>query len=242
MKLYIYIDESGTFDKNFEPYFVYGGVIVPGTDTKTLLERQYLSIENNLRMVKYHPLEDAELKAHVLDFRDRKRLFKAIRNSGCIQFGAICNQTQLHDNVFLTKGKKQRYLDWFLKIALKRALESSFASGALTKSEVTKISIYVDEHTSSTEGKYNLEETIDQEFRTGVYQPEFNRYIPPVFSPDFPEIHVSYLDSRYVTLIRAADITENWIYCAQRDELIYPSEISSLRKNIYIFSHPSKPV
>ena len=66
----------------------------------------------------------------------------------------------------------------------------------------------------------------------------FYGFIRPVFDPSFPKIDVSYHDSKLVPMIRAADITANWIYCANRDYEKYPYAFNKLWNNVVIFNHP----
>ena len=47
-----------------------------------------------------------------------------------------------------------------------------------------------------------------------------------------------YLDSRSVTLIRAADITMNWLYCAERDRHSYPFAMRSVESTTVLYHHP----
>ena len=110
--------------------------------------------------------------------------------------------------------------------------------GIASKQDIDQIVVFVDEHSSSTEGKYNLSQSIDEEFRLGMYNPELGTLHDPVFSPSFPKIPVRYLDSRSVTLIRAADITANWIYCAERDRHSYPFAMRSVESTTVLYHHP----
>jgi hypothetical protein len=238
MKLYVYADESGTFDKVHNDLFVYGGVVVPGSETKCEIERKYIAIERSIREAsdKFGPHD--ELKACRLNMRQRKRLYDVIEGSGCQQFGVIINQRNLYDRVFATTGTKQRYLDWALKMGIKRGVLEAIQRAPFTKQDVDSIVVFVDEHSSSTAGKYNLSESIDEEFRVGMYNPEYGLQREPIFSPSFPKIPVRYHDSRSITLIRAADITANWIFCAERDRDSYPQAISDVERLATIYRHP----
>lgn len=99
---------------------------------------------------------------------------------------------------------------------------------------------FVDEHSSSTAGKYNLAESVNEEFRLGIYNPASNSEFPPVFGSSLPQIPVSYLNSASVTLIRAADITANWIYAAVRDEATYPDALAAVKGSgrVVLSCHP----
>ena len=49
MNIYVYSDESGVFDKGHNDYFVFGGLILLGTEDKEKWSRKYSSIEKSLR-------------------------------------------------------------------------------------------------------------------------------------------------------------------------------------------------
>lgn len=238
MKLYVYADESGTFDKEHNDLFVYGGLVVPGKDAKDELERRYLSVERDVREHSDGLGPSDEAKACRLTMRERKRLYRVVEGSACRQFGYIVDQGSLRDSVFATKRTRQRYLDWALKMGVKLCVTSMFRDGTIAKGDVDRLAVYVDEHSSSTAGKYNLEQSIDEEFRTGVYNPESNTEFPPVFGPGFPKVPVGYLNSEKVTLVRAADITANWIYCAERDRAERPDEMARIERTANVHRHP----
>ena len=59
-----------------------------------------------------------------------------------------------------------------------------------------------------------------------------------MFSPDFPQIPVAYVDSEKVPLIRAADVTANWVFRAERDKLTYPFALADVTKRINLLQLP----
>lgn len=237
MKIYAYADESGTFDQVNNDLFVYGGVLVPGKEAKDVIERRYIAVENDIRRYSDTLGADDETKASALTMKERKRLYQVIEASPCYQFGVIVDQSRLRPNVFATKGSKQRYLDWALKMGLKTGVLAMIKDGVVSRERISKISVFVDEHSSSTSGKYNLRDSINEEFRHGMYGPQ-GAFHEPVLSPEFPEIPVSYLDSRKATLIRAADVTANWIYCAERDRAKYPFAMERVSAKVVLYRHP----
>lgn len=62
MNIFVYSDESGVFDKEHNDYFVFGGVILIGSNEKEVWSRKYSSVEKMLRKNKGVP-SDYELKA-----------------------------------------------------------------------------------------------------------------------------------------------------------------------------------
>ena len=175
MKLYVYADESGTFDKAHNDIFVYGGVIVSAQDRKAATDK-YLGLERHIRSGFGGRYGDAELKASVLTMRDRSRVFKAIPNMGCLQFAAIVRQQYLRDSIFQTKYSRQRYLDYALKMAIKGGIRTLFANGLVREEDISGMSVVVDEHSTSTDGRYNLQETINAEFRYGIHNYNWQTY------------------------------------------------------------------
>ena len=237
MKLYVYADESGVFDKAHDDIFVYGGVIVLASRKEDSI-RQYLALERDIRVHSNGKLDGVELKASFLSMKDRSRVFRLIPRYGCWQFATIVDQTRALDSIYVDKKTKQRFLDYALKRAIKHGVCSLFANRVLTKSDVSAINVVVDEHSTSTNGRYNLEESINNEFRFGTYNMTWDQHFPPVFGPDFPPIPVSYVDSAKVPLVRAADVTANWVYRAERDRDTYPAAFESVRNRVSLLMLP----
>lgn len=79
MKLYVYADESGTFDKANNDIFVYAGVLVLGKEALDEAQRRYLSFERKVRRESPN-LAGKELKACRLDPRQKKRAFSVLRS------------------------------------------------------------------------------------------------------------------------------------------------------------------
>ena len=238
-RLYVYFDESGTRDKAHNKYFVYAGILALGKNAKNEIARKQLALERVIRKEQSIPLEN-ELKASILDLKTEKRFIK-LSTEKVVRFAVVVYQDRLHEYIFNTKQDKQCYLDYALKIAIKRALLNCFKCGIYKKDDIAAMDVIVDEHSSSTNGKYNLVQTINAEFRTGVWNPQWNHGYSPVFTPSFPEIKVSYVDSASVPQIRIADITANWVYRAYRDfneDASTWDELEQIVKGIYIHHLP----
>lgn len=109
------------------------------------------------------------------------------------------------------KKSKQRYLDYAYKIALKRAFEWLIDEKYISGEEVENIYIFVDEHTTATNGKYELEEGLERELKIGTFNFNYVHYFPPLFS-QLKSLQVYFCDSKSKTLVRAADIVANRIY------------------------------
>ena len=207
MDLFIYSDESGVFDKEHNEIYVYGGLIFLGKEQKDDYTRKYVAAEKALRGQKY--TSDKELKACKISNKEKGKLYRSM--NGAIRFGVIVNQKNVLARIFQSKKDKQRYLDYAYKIGLKKALQKMIADGIIDKNSINDIHIFTDEHTTATNGRYELREGLEQELKNGTYNMQYDKFFPPVFE-SMGGIELFNCDSSKVTLVRAADIVANRIY------------------------------
>lgn len=215
MNIYIYSDESGVFDKEHNEYFVFGGLILLGTSEKEKWSRKYSSVEKILRKNK-NVGSDYELKATHITNKEKGKLFRSLND--CYKFGVVITEKNVLGRIYKSKKDKQRYLDYAYKIAVKRALENLISASLINPDEVQRLYFYVDEHTTATNGCYELQEALEQEFKLGTYNYGYNKYYPPIF-PNMETVFLEYCNSASKLLVRAADIVANKIYFLARNEM-----------------------
>ena len=208
MDIFVYSDESGVFDVAHNEYFVFGGLILLGKEVKDCCEHKYAHVEKVLRNCKGFA-SDYELKATRLSNSEKNQLYRSLNSF--YKFGVVINQKQLHSKVFENKKTKQRYLDFAYKVALKRALKELINRGLLNIEDVDTIHVYVDEHTTATDGRYELKEALEQEFKHGTFNYNYQVFFEPLF-PQMKGIDLKYCDSASVRLVRASDIIANKLY------------------------------
>ena len=214
MNIYVYSDESGVFDKDHNDYFVFGGLILLGTDDKEKWSRKYSSVEKTLRANK-GVASNYELKATQITNKEKGKLFRSL--NGCYKFGVVIREKNVLDRIYLSKKDKQRYLDYAYKIAVKRAFENLIQDGIINLDEIERLFFYVDEHTTATNGRYELHEALEQEFKLGTYNYRYDIYYPPIFK-QMKDVQLGYCNSESKLLIRAADIVANKIFFLARNE------------------------
>lgn len=208
MDIYIYSDESGVFDKAHNRYFIFGGIVFLSKEQRDDCARKYIKAENDIK-ASAKMKKTQEAKASSLNNKNRIKLFRALNNQ--YRFGVIIDQKKVLDRIFSSKKDKQRYQDYAYKIAVKRLFQKLIREGAINPNEVETLNFYVDEHTTATNGCYELREGLEQEFRNGTYNEYFSTFYPPIF-PELKIVNLHYCNSGKKTLIRAADIIANRIY------------------------------
>lgn len=210
MELFVYSDESGVLDKKHNDFFVFGGLLFLSKEDKDNFNRKYLHAERALRSNdKYQ--DTPELKASAISNNDKGKLYRSTNQS--LRFGVVIDERKMLDSIFEEKKSKQRFLDYAFKIGLKRFLQSLINNGTINPYEIDKINVFVDEHTTATNGKYELHEALLQEFKYGTYNENWSKKFPPIF-PGLNDLDLQYCDSSKKPLVRAADIIANKIYHA----------------------------
>lgn len=208
MNVYVYSDESGVFDKKHNDIFVFGGIIVLGTSEKDIWTRRYAAAERIIRQSK-NVTKDYELKATAITNKEKGKLFRSLNK--CHKFGVIIREQKVLNRIFESKKDKQRYLDYAYKIAIKRAFQELIKKKILDETKVENLYFFVDEHTTATNGCYELREGLEQEFKNGTYNWKYDTYFPPIFS-NLGSVQLDFCNSQKKLLVRSADIIANRIF------------------------------
>lgn len=116
-------------------------------------------------------------------------------------------------------------MDYAYKICLKRALEKMIEHNIINPEEIKNMYVFADEHSTATNGHYELREGLEQEFRLGTYNMQYSKFFPPLFR-NLECLSLRYCNSNATTLIRAADIIANRLYhLATTDQDLNTSKI-----------------
>ena len=234
MNIYIYSDESGVFDYRHDKYFVFGGVICFGNGERERWARMYSNVEKTLRETKQ--CEDTyELKASNITNAEKGKIFRSL--NGCYKFAVIINQEKLNRNIFNEKKHKQRYLDFAYKMVLRKCLETLIAKKKISPSIIDYIYVYTDEHSTATDGIYELEENLRNEFKYGTFNYRWDVFHEPIIK-GLKDLQVKYCNSKKNTLVRAADIVSNHFY----HEAIATNGNPNPKCNSFVYVLPDRTV
>ena len=231
MNIFVYSDESGVFDVVHNDVYVYGGLVFLSKEERDVETRKYIAVEEIIRTHENKKICE-EIKASEITNSSKGKIFRSLNS--CEKFGIIINQKKLRKEIFSTKKHKQRYLDFAYKLAIKRKFELLIRQKKINRLDVENIYFYIDEHTTATDGRYELKESMLQEFKEGMFSTDYVSYKPPIF-PNLKDVNVVFCNSAKNTLVRAADIVANKIYYYAKSNV----DFSTIKnKNLYITFHP----
>ena len=208
MDLFVYSDESGVFDRIHNDYFVFGGLILLGNEAKDIAIRKYIAAERALNSSgKYK--RGYELKATHITNAEKGKLYRSLNSY--YKFAVIIRQQSVLKNIFDDKKSKQRFLDYAYKVGLKNLLKHLIAKGLIDSNEPNTLAVNCDEHTTATDGRYELREALIQEYKIGTFNFKWDTFYPPIL-PALTGVNVNYCNSAKKPLVRAADIIANKVY------------------------------
>ncbi len=206
MNIFVYSDESGVLDNRHQKWYVFAGIVFLSKEDRDNTNRKYISSEHKLRK-SYR--DKSELKGNTLAIKHKRGLYRSLNHIK--KFGVAINQSNIEKNVFNNKKSKQRFLDYTYKIGIKRFFEHYITTNKIKASEVENIFFFVDEHSTATDGQYELEEALRLELKIGRHNYNWNEYFPPLF-PNAKNVSVQYCRSEKHTLVRASDIVANNLF------------------------------
>lgn len=230
MNVFVYSDESGVFDKFHNDFFVFGGLMFLSKDDRDVWSRKYIAAEKSVRSSE-KMRTDIEVKATTISNKSKSKLYRSVNQAE--KFGVVVKQKKLLDSLFDNKKGKQRYLDWAYKMSVKTKFLELIRNGQIVADNITGIYFFVDEHTTATNGIYELQESLEQEFKYGTYNYDWMTFHPPIF-PNLQIVKVEYCNSSTKTLVRAADIVANHIY----HEATENSGVVQNSNKLVLYYHP----
>lgn len=208
MNIFVYSDESGVLDKAHNQFFVFGGLVFLSKDEKDEAGHRYIAAEKNIRKGGGYG-KSCEVKASTIKAGEKRKLYRRLNDY--YKFGVVIEQKRVLESIMSNKKSKQRFLDFAYKIGVKRLLQALITDGVINPEEVNNLYFFVDEHTTATNGVYELRESLEEEFKNGIHNLDFSVFYPPIF-PQMSSVQLKYCNSATVTLVRAADIVANRIY------------------------------
>ena len=228
MNIYVYSDESGVFSSNND-YFTFGGIIFLNKEDKDISKNLYIKTEKEIKY-KFKLDKNEELKGKDLSEKERRKLLRSVKNGYPFRF--IINVKDIYSRIMSNKKTRQRYLDYVFKMGLKKSFSNLIKEKHLINTnENINLYIFCDEHTTATDGVYELKESIYQEFKYGILNFEINFMSNPIF-PNLSILQVNFSDSKNIPLIRYSDILANSTYK-------YLFKNNKLNKNkIFTFTFP----
>lgn len=204
-EIYFYLDDSGVLHPNsHEQFFVYAGYVFLSHKEK---DRALCDYRRATRQV--NPTSDIELKAHGAKGKTKRYLNSILQNYESL--GCVVDKHRVYTNIIKDKKSIHRYKDYCLKRIAKAKLLEMISRKIIDPNLPTTLRFFIDNQPTSTDGIYNLRESIREEFAAGIQNFDYGVFYEPIFHNDLI-VTTSFCDSRTQPLIQASDILANSIF------------------------------
>lgn len=204
-EVFIYLDDSGVLHRNAEGrYFVYAGYFFLSKKEKDRALNRYRAASR--RVNKNVP---QELKAFGASGKTKRFLVSILKESE--SFSCVVDKNAVYDVILQNKKSIHRYKDYCLKRAAKAKLQDLISRGLIDPNLPTTLRFFIDNQPTSTDGIYNLRESIKEELSSGIANFDYGVTHPALFHNQL-EVFTSFCDSRVNPLIQASDMLANCLF------------------------------
>jgi len=223
-EIFFYLDDSGVLHKNAEErYFVYAGYVFPSKKEKDRALAKYRWAVRQLKRVRHSRL-DKEIKAYRA--KPKTKRFLVSQLSEFESLSCIVDKSRVYGSILDAKKSIHRYKDYCIKRAARAKLEDLVTRGIIDPDEDITIRFFIDNQPTSTDGVYNLRESIKEELKNGIANFDYGVFHSPIFRGKLG-ICTTFCDSKNHYLIQASDFLANNIFTRRN----YDSEILHKQKH-----------
>ena len=219
--IYINLDDSGKLTRK-EKISVYGGIVFLSKDERDKFIVQYRDIINSIKC-KYCSLDNGscfkkcpEIKNTNIKNQDKRRIMNYIKKYFVISL--IIQNDKVYDYVIKNKASLGRYIDFTLRVLIKRTIEELIKKGKIDVNRPLKIVLNIDEQTTKSNGYYNLRDGIYEELVHGIYNYNYDKAFKPILNNKL-ELVITYQDSGRSYAVQGADLIAGTIRRTAIDSL-----------------------
>ncbi|MCL2094553.1 DUF3800 domain-containing protein [Candidatus Saccharibacteria bacterium] len=204
-QIFIYLDDSGVLHRNSdEQFFIYAGYVFLSKREKDKALALYRNAAKKLQATRHQ-----EIKAHGLKGSNKKFLLSRLSNYE--SFSCVVNKSKVYPSIMCNKNSIHRYKDYCIKRAAKAKIANMINRKLIDPGQPTVLRFFIDNQHTSTDGIYNLHESIREEFRNGIANFDYGIIHPALFTSGL-EVHITFCDSRNHYLVQASDMLANSIF------------------------------
>lgn len=203
-EVFIYLDDSGVLHNNANgQYFVYAGYIFLSKKEKDYALVKYRAASKKINA------GDGELKAFGTSGKNKRFLLSNMQKFE--SFSCVVDKNRVYSQIMGNKKSIHRYKDYCIKRVTKAKLSDLINRKLIDPNSPIILRYFIDNQPTSTDGIYNLRESIKEELSAGIANFDYGVFHKPLFNNKVI-VETKFCDSSKSYLIQASDILANCIY------------------------------
>lgn len=210
------MDDSGKMT-HAEKCCFYGGIYFKSREARDHFKRHYSDIIQKSKCSfcpkdnKNCDKECPEIKSHTTNTKFRRRIVNLIKNSEhANSFATTIYNRDIPKEVLAVKHSRGRRTDYYQKRIIKEIVLKLISTGELDPYKSVKLFIRIDESPQATNGKYDLKESIIEEFLYGITNFNYGCTFPPILY-DQLKVDLKCVDSKKEKMVQAADFFVGYV-------------------------------
>jgi len=204
-EVFIYLDDSGTLHDNAAGhFFVYAGYIFLSKKEKDSALARYRAAVRRLNKT-----PEKEFKAYGARGKDKRYLVSILKEYE--SFSCVVDKERVYKSIMSSKKSIHRYKDYCIKRAAKAKLVNLINRKKIDPNTPIILRFFIDNQPTSTDGIYNLRESIREELSAGIANFDYGTFHKPLFNSKVT-VDTNFCDSRINPLIQASDMLANCIF------------------------------
>lgn len=204
-EVFIYLDDSGTLHDNAAgEFFVYAGYIFLSKKEKDAALAKYRAAVKRLNKT-----PEKEFKAYGARGKDKRYLISILKEHE--SFSCVVDKKRVYESIMSSKKSIHRYKDYCIKRATKAKLTDLINRKKIDPNSPIILRFFIDNQPTSTDGIYNLRESIREELSAGIANFDYGTFHRPLFNSGVT-VHTKFCDSKTSPLIQASDMLANCIF------------------------------
>ena len=215
-EIYIYMDDSGRMS-HADKCCSYGGVYFKNRNDRDNFKRHYIDVINASKCNfcnkdnKICDKDCPEIKSHTTNNKFRRRIANLIKNSTHANSYATTIYTRdIPNDVLNVKHSRGRRTDYYQKRIIKEIIKRLIADRVIDPHKKLKLVIRIDESPRSTNGIYDLKESIIEEFVYGITNFNYGCKFSPILFGGL-DLDLKYVDSKKEILVQASDFFVGYV-------------------------------
>lgn len=195
----IYLDDSGNLAEN-EFVCCFAGVVFLSNEDRMNFINRYRGAVNKIK-ASYD--QDIEIKSSTVKLVHRRQLLNLIYKQ--LTFGVVINNQQLNKVNFKSKFSVGKYEHFAQKLAIKSLIKELISTGRIDPNHDIEVTINSDQHTTATDGIYDLRNSVFNELKHGTKNYDMGLFFHPIVFGNL-NVTVNYFNSRDNYGVQASDI------------------------------------
>ncbi len=237
-EIYICMDDSGKLNKN-EDYTVYAGLIFIGRSSRDKFINKYRKAISSFNC-KYCPQSEETCDKVCPEIKSNGRIKKSHRRQLLnlikkrTRYAVVIKNKDVHEEIMNSKSSRGRFTDYTQKRIIKESFKKLINLKLIDPQGDVHLFLYIDEQPTVSNGYYELDKSIIEEFSYGIKNFNYDAKFEPILFKGF-KLTLKYKDSSRNYDVQSADMLAGSIRKVMVSTIPYEEKVQNIHDLTDVF-------